>query len=148
MEERFHWGYFFMGLALNAMGEQHDAIKHLRKAFQFSGHSTVMLSALGHVYGAARMYDAARGVLRTLCELLGSRYVSSYEIALIHVGLGEHDRALDFLDAAVEERSGWLPYILNDVRLDPIRSIPRFAGLTAQVGLQIVRDDTERGPRT
>jgi len=146
MEKRFHWGYFFMGLALNAMGEQRDAIKHLRKAFQFSGHSTVMLSALGHVYGAAHLHDAARDVLRTLCELSGSRYVSSYEIALIHIALDEHDKALDFLGAAVEERSGWLPYVQNDVRLDPIRSTPRFAALTRQVGLQVVRNDTKRGP--
>jgi hypothetical protein len=55
---------------------------------------------------------------------------------LIHISLGEHDRALDLLDVAVEERSGWLPYLLNDVRLDPVRSTARFAALTARVGLR------------
>jgi len=102
MEKRFHWGYFFMGLALDAVGEHRGALKHLRKALELSGQSTVMLSALGHVYGTARIYDAARNVLLQLRELSKSRYVSAYEVALIHVALGEHDRALDWLNVAVK----------------------------------------------
>ncbi len=30
MEKRFHWGYFFAGLALDAAGEHRDALKHLQ----------------------------------------------------------------------------------------------------------------------
>jgi serine/threonine-protein kinase len=135
MEKRFHWGYFFAGLALDAAGEHGDALKHLQMSLELSGQSTVMLAALGHAYGTAHNYDAARKILGQLGELSQSRYISSYEIALIHIALGEHDRALDLLNVAVEERSGWLPYLLNDVRLDPVRSSARFASLTARVGL-------------
>jgi TolB-like protein len=136
MEKRFHWGYFFAGLALDAAGEHRDALEHLRKSLELSGQSTVMLAALGHAYGAAHKHDDARKILGQLSELSQTRYISSYEIALIHIALDEHDRALDLLDLAVEERSGWLPYLLNDVRLDPVRSTARFAGLTARVGLR------------
>jgi TolB-like protein/Flp pilus assembly protein TadD len=135
MEKRFHWGYFFAGLALDAVGEHRDALTHLRTSLELSGQSTVMLAALGHAYGTANQPDDASKVLRQLQALSQTRYISSYEIGLIHLSLGEHDRALDLLDAAVEERSGWLPYLLNDVRLDPLRSTARFAALTARVGL-------------
>lgn len=135
MEKRFHWGYFFAGLALDAVGEHDDAVRHQRQALELSGQSTVMLSALGHAQGRANQPDEARKVLRQLEQLSQTRYISSYEIGLIHLALGEHDRALDLLDAAVEERSGWLPYLLNDVRLDPLRSTGRFASLIARVGL-------------
>lgn len=138
MEKRFHWGYFFAGLALDAVGEHRDALEHLRTSLELSGQSTVMLAALGHAYGAAHKPDDARKILGQLSELSKGRYISSYEIALIHIALDEHDRALDLLDVAVEERSGWLPYLLNDVRLDPVRSTARFAGLTARVGLRPV----------
>ena len=138
MEKRFHWGYFFAGLALDAAGEHRDALKNLRTSLELSGKSTVMLAALGHAYGTAHQPDAARKILGQLGELAETRYISSYEIALIHLALGEHDRALDLLDVAVEERSGWLPYLLNDVRLDPVRSTARFASLTARVGLRPV----------
>jgi TolB-like protein/Flp pilus assembly protein TadD len=135
MEKRFHWGYFFAGLALDAVGEYGDAVKHLRTSLELSGQSTVMLAALGHAYGTAHKPDEARKVLVQLSELSQTRYISSYEIGLIHLALGEHDQALDLFDVAVEERSGWLPYLLNDVRLDPVRSTARFASLLARVGL-------------
>jgi serine/threonine-protein kinase len=136
MEKRFHWGYFFAGLALDAAGEHHDAVSHLRTSLELSGQSTVMLAALGHAYGTAHKPDEARKVLRQLGELSQTRYISSYETGLIHVALDEHDRALDLLEVAVEERSGWLPYLLHDARLDPVRSTARFASLTARVGLR------------
>jgi TolB-like protein len=144
MEKRFHWGYFFAGLALDAAGEHPDALKYLQTSLDLSGQSTVMLSALGHAYGTAHQYDAARKILLQLGELSQTRYISSYEIALIHISLGEHDRGLEFLDLAVAERSGWLPYLLNDVRLDPVRSTSRFASLTARVGLRPVALDSHR----
>jgi serine/threonine-protein kinase len=141
MEKHFHWGYFFAGLALDAAGEHRDALEHLRTSLELSGQSTVMLAALGHAYGTARKPDDARKVLGQLSELSKSRYISSYEIALIHIALDEHDRALELLDVAVEERSGWLPYLLNDVRLDPIRLTAKFAALVARVGLRPVSFD-------
>ena len=146
MEKRFHWGYFFAGLALDAAGEHRDALQHLQTSLELSGQSTVMLAALGHAYGTAHKYDAARKILGQLGELSQTRYISSYEIGLIHLALGEHDRALDLLDVAVEERSGWLPYLLNDVRLDPVRSTARFANLTARVGLRPVSVDPIHSP--
>lgn len=146
MEKHFHWGYFFSGLALDAVGDHDDAVKHLRTSLELSGQSTVMLAALGHAYGTAHKPDDAIKVLAQLNLLSQTRYISSYEIALIHLALGEHDRALDLLDVAVEERSGWLPYLLNDVRLDPVRSTARFASLTARVGLSPAMDDPNHWP--
>lgn len=136
MEKSFAWGHFFSALALNALGEYRDAVKAFRKAFELSGQQNfVAFSALGHAYGNAGMHDNAREVLGRLQELAGVRYVSSYEVALIHLGLGEHDIALKYLSKAVEERSGWLPYLAKDVRLDPLRSSTEFLRVAACVGL-------------
>jgi TolB-like protein/tetratricopeptide (TPR) repeat protein len=135
MEKRFPWGYFFTGLALDAAGDHRDAARQFRKGLELAGQNTVMLSALGHAFGCGHMYDSAREIMVQLYDLSKSRYVSSYELALIHLALGENDKALDRVGAAVAERSGWLPYFQNDARLDPIRTDPKFAKLTAHVGL-------------
>jgi len=149
MEKRWGtWPQFFKGLALSGLGEHRDATRAFRKGFEESGQQNfVALSALGHAYGAAGMYDQARDVLQRLQEVSRTRYVSSYEIALIHLGLGEEDMALESLNKAVEERSGWLPYLANDVRLDPLRSNPRFTSIAARVGLpsHSSASDTPRG---
>ncbi len=44
-----------------------------------------------------------RGLQKPLC-----RYVGSYDIALIYVGVGEKDKALRWLKTACEEREGQL----------------------------------------
>lgn len=136
MEKRWAWGYFFSGLALNGCGEYRDAVRTFRKAYELSDRqNTVAFTALGHACGNAGLYDRARDVLRRVGDLAKTRYISSYEIALIHLGLGDERLAFSWLDRAVEERSPWLPYLANDVRLDPIRSSAEFVRLAARVGL-------------
>jgi tetratricopeptide (TPR) repeat protein len=135
MEPAFHWGYFFRGLALEQLQRPGDAVDSLRKAGELSGRSTVMASALGHAYATAGDHQSARELLATLKETSRQRYVSSYEIALIHVALGENDLAFDWLDRAFEERSGWMPYLNSEPRLDRLRTDPHMKELVVRVGL-------------
>jgi hypothetical protein len=63
-------------------------------------------------------------------------YVSRYMIATIYTGLGDKDKAFSFLEKAYQERSPDIPYFLKaDLRLDPLRSDPRFQDLMHRVGL-------------
>jgi TolB-like protein/Flp pilus assembly protein TadD len=135
MEPAFHWGFFFRGLALEQLQRPGEAVDSLRKAEELSGGSTVMLSALGHAYAAAADLRSAREVVATLNEKSRERYVSSYEVALIYAAIGEHDHAFEWFDRALEERSGWLPYLNAEPRLDRLRSDPRFNTLVCHIGL-------------
>lgn len=135
MERSFHWGYFFAGLALDALGEGRDAVSQLQRAVELSGRSTVMLSALGYAYASAGDADGAVDILRELETISQNRYVSSYETALIHVALGEIDEAFTWLERARDERSGWLPYAAVEPRLVPLRDDPRYARLLQAIGL-------------
>jgi TolB-like protein/tetratricopeptide (TPR) repeat protein len=128
MEPNFHKAHYFMGLALEQLGCAREAVTALQKSYELSG-STVMLAALGHAYATARDRDKAVGVLRTLEELSKNRYVSAYELGMIHVGLQEHEKALDCLERAYVERSGWMPYLATDPALAPLRSEARFQRL-------------------
>jgi hypothetical protein len=58
-------------------------------------------------------------------------------IATIYAGLGDKNEAFNFLEKAYQERSPDIPYFLKaDLRLDPLRSEPRFRDLVRRVGLQ------------
>jgi hypothetical protein len=63
------------------------------------------------------------------------RYVSPYNIAVVYVGLGEKDRAFEWLDKAVAERSPQLVMLNRPGEMDRLRSDPRFAELKRRVGL-------------
>ena len=61
--------------------------------------------------------------------------MSVYNIALVHVGLGEPDEAFRWLQKVGEDRSEWFAQINVDPRLDTLHSDPRFAGILRSVGL-------------
>ena len=77
----------------------------------------------------------ARAIIEQLTALSSRRYVPSTAVALIYAGLGDRDRAFQWLDKAVTERSEWLIYLKVDPRLDPLRRDSRFPQLERRVGL-------------
>ena len=62
-------------------------------------------------------------------------YIDPYSVALIYTGLGEKDRAFEWLGRAYEERSSWLNHLKVEPGFDSVRSDPRFTELLKKVGL-------------
>src|SRR5256886_8091034 len=63
------------------------------------------------------------------------RYVSSYDLALIHHGLGQKEECFEWLDRAYEIRDGWMIYITVDPRWQSLHSDARFSRIVRRVGL-------------
>jgi len=112
-----------------------QAISELRTGMCLSSDSTFALAKLGHGYAMAGRRDEAHAVLNQLNASAGQRYVSPYDIAMVHVGLQENDEAFAWLHRAFEQRSLWLGYLNVEPQLDLLRSDKRFQGLLRQVGL-------------
>ena len=74
-------------------------------------------------------------MLRQLEELSARRYVSPYHFAYVHTGLGEHDRAMDWLERAYEERAGAIFGVKGSFLFTPLRSHPRFQALLRKMNL-------------
>jgi serine/threonine-protein kinase len=85
--------------------------------------------SLGHAYARAGRLKQARQVLAELNRRARSESISPFEVALIHIGLGENEEALNWLETAYEERDFWIEHIKIDPRLDPLRPHPRFQEL-------------------
>ena len=61
--------------------------------------------------------------------------VSPFHVAVIHVGLGEKDRAIDLLWEAHRSRTWHVRLLKVEPLFDPLRSEPRFQALLEEVGL-------------
>ena len=83
------------------------------------------LGFLGHAYAVAGRSDEAREVLHELMRIAETRYVSQYDLALIHLGLGEADEAIAWLERGYSERDHQMIFLKVDPRFDPLRSQPR-----------------------
>jgi len=106
---------FRLGLAYAQNGMYEEAIVELQKALKISADRDIV-AALGNVYAVSGKRDKARDMLAKLKKRLVQEYVPSYDVALIHVGLGETDQAFEQLENAYQERSYWLTYL----NVDPI----------------------------
>ncbi len=93
-----------LGLVLSSEGRATDAILEAQKGAQLSG-SPSHLAMLGYVYARARNQTEAKKVIQWLAEQSKQRYVCSFDVAGIYVGLGDPDRAFQWLEKAYNERS-------------------------------------------
>lgn len=126
--------HVFLGLAYNKTGLHKKAIAELERIAKAPDSRAIFKATLGFVYGQSGREAEARTILG---ELIGSRlsrhYVSPFHIALVYVGLGENDKAIEWLETAKEERDPFLMYIEVDPNFDTLRTDARFVGLIKQI---------------
>src|SRR5205807_2173248 len=110
-------------------GQFDKAIAAFEKAITLDDNLMEGKAQLGHVYAVAGRHAEAKKMLTTLTELAKRRYISPYNIAVLHAGLGNKNQAFNFLEEAAKDHSEWFAYLRVDPRLEPLRADPRFAGL-------------------
>ncbi|MBR0838315.1 tetratricopeptide repeat protein [Bradyrhizobium manausense] len=133
LDPRFAVGHYELGQALVQLGRFDDAIAEFRDAIEISGHSSVFDSNLAYAYALSGRKDDATRIAADLAAH-GDLYPSAQaNIALIYVGLGDRDAALDWLDKAYDARFN--PSILLRPAFDPLRGDARFKGLMQRIGL-------------
>lgn len=93
------------------------------------------IASLAHAYGLAGQRAEAEKILVELTDRSKTVFVSSYQFAVIYLGLGQNERAIAALEDAYRERSTLLGYLKMDPRFDPIRSDPRFHSLLSRIHL-------------
>jgi eukaryotic-like serine/threonine-protein kinase len=137
LEPNYPVTYWILGLLLRKMGHYERAINEGEKGVRLSGGSPLMSAALAQSLATAGKRDQAIRILDDLRALAGQKYIAPYFFAGIHAGLGEDDRALEYLEKSYEERSHWLIYLHIDPGMDALRSNPRFEDLLRRVGLPL-----------
>jgi tetratricopeptide (TPR) repeat protein len=75
----------------------------------------------------------ARRAVADLAALARQRYVSPMARAIAHIGLGEIDVAIAFIEEAVARFDPWAAYIAVDPFLEGVRHDPRFAHLVGRL---------------
>jgi Tfp pilus assembly protein PilF len=129
-------GHYFLAVGYDGLGQELDAVSEYQKAVELSHGDTDTIAGLAHAYIAMGKRTEAEKILSDLLRQSKKNYVSSYMIATIYAGLGDKNRAFEFLEKAFQEKSPDIPYFLKaDLRLDTLRSDPRFQDLVRRVGL-------------
>src|SRR5206468_1327656 len=125
------WGYFLSG-------RQDEGLAELERAVSLSPANTLWLGQLGEAYAMAGNAAKAREILRELEERAHGAFVSPYHIAYVYTGLGDFDKAMDWLERAVAERTGPAYSIKGSFLLRALHGHPRFRALLRTMRLLAV----------
>jgi tetratricopeptide (TPR) repeat protein len=94
------------------------------------------LGQLGQAYAMAGSPARAREILQELEERARTAFVSPYHFAYVYTGLGDSDRAMDWLERAVAERTGPAYSIKGSFLLTSLHTHPRFRALLRRMKLE------------
>jgi TolB-like protein/DNA-binding winged helix-turn-helix (wHTH) protein len=129
-------GHYFLAVGYEGSGKPDQAIPEFQQAIQLSQANSDAIAGLAHAYAITGRGAEAEKLLGSLQQQAPANYVSWYMIAAIYSGLGQKGKAFDFLEMAYRDRSPDLAYFVKaDLRMDPLRSDPRFLDLLDRMGL-------------
>lgn len=123
-------------LALNQAkkGTTQAAIFEFEKSLALERHPYTLMW-LGNLYGVSGRQQQALEIIHELARRSGPNQAYAYPTAVIWAGLGENDKALDWLDKAFEERESDLVMLKVEPSFDRLRPNPRFQRLMRRLGL-------------
>src|SRR5579864_8753606 len=133
MDPSYELPHLVLGLSYAQKGDFDLAIPEVRKAVELSHGTPLMISALANAYARSGNKVEAEKLLTELVSQSKKQYVSPYYFAVVYVGLGEHERALDWLERAFADRSNGLVFLKVEPELDDLRANRRFVALAPKL---------------
>ena len=128
--------YYFLGVGYEGTGKQLEAIVEFQRAVELSGGDQDATAELAYAYAGIGRKAETRKMLHNFQRETKTPYVSPYLIATLYAGLGEKDKAFEMLEKAYREKCLDLSWSLKaDLRMDSLRSDPRYKNLLHRVGL-------------
>jgi tetratricopeptide (TPR) repeat protein len=112
-----------------------EAIAEYQLSIPLSGDSPDEYAALAYAYAlSGRRADALR-IIEDLKRRSERMYIPPSLIAFIYAGLGEKDKAFEWMEKAYVGRDFLMSVLNVEPLFDQLRDDPRFDRLTSRVGL-------------
>ena len=124
-----------LGWAYTQKGMYDEAIAEFQRGISLYGESSLKLSGLGYTYAVVGKRSEALKVLERLEDLSQRVYVPPTHVAAVYAGLGQKDKAFQWLEKAYTERDEGLIYLNVAPPWVSLRSNSRFTDLTRRIGL-------------
>src|SRR5437868_3777324 len=122
------------GMVLTCQMQYEAAERVLREGLTFApGPANTTRATLAYSLALAGDKSYGEQLAAALEERLKTDYVSPVDLVVLHIALGEKQKALDWLERVIEERRGWAAYLRVHPLVDPLRGEPRFDALVKKM---------------
>jgi tetratricopeptide (TPR) repeat protein len=123
----------FLGMGYIGVKRFERAVECFEKAGGFQSEITPVLAGMGYALSQAGRTEEVQHIIGFLEQQSLSRYIAPQVYVFLHLGLGEYEKALSWLQRAAEERCDFLIYLDVDAAFDPLRDHPRFKALQRSI---------------
>jgi TolB-like protein/DNA-binding winged helix-turn-helix (wHTH) protein/Flp pilus assembly protein TadD len=127
--------HVLLGRVYVALGMLDRAVVELERAHVLMGPRPDVVTPHTYVLARAGRQFEARAMLDELRRISKPRDPAPIRIAFLHIGLGETDRAFEWLERAIDARDWQVALLSIEPAFDTLRSDQRFAALVERVGL-------------
>jgi len=130
-------GHWFLGMAYRCVSKLDESVQEYRKAVELSNEIPFVVAFLSYVLYETGNKEEAERLIKNLENRSGQEYVPAMSFISYYLLRGEHDQALKWVERAIREHDGYLPFMtVYPVKEYRIPNEPRFAGLMKIVGLE------------
>ncbi len=130
------WAHFYLGLSYLEKGSGKKVLGEFEKVEKISGGSVLSSFGKAYAYARAGKREEALKELETLIQRSQKSYVPAYFLAVVELALGEKEKSFDYLEKSWAARETEMTLLKVDPHLDPIREVPRFEALLANMNLR------------
>jgi tetratricopeptide (TPR) repeat protein len=136
LDPNFGVAYHNLGLSYLATGRNAEAIAAFEKAAQLTDRYSVHLGSLGYAYAVTgKRTDAPLIVIKELEDKYAQKEANGVSIAGVYAGLGDKNKAFEWMEKDFKNGDGQLPDITVSIPLESLRDDPRFKDLLKRMGL-------------
>ena len=137
LDPNHHVLHWCVGWASAGQGKYDEATEVFEKAVSLAPGDPISEAFLGWALGLAGRQQEALRILEGLERRRSRDYVSGWNLAIVNVGTGNHDRAISWLQQAAEDRDGLMTFNGQSFILDPLRFAPRFQALLRRMNFPL-----------
>jgi len=135
LDPNFAAAYDFLGISYLKLGRAAEAVTASKKSAELSNRAGINLGDLGYVYAATGKRAEAIAVVKELEDKYARKEAAGLYVAAVYAGLGDKDKAFEWLEKDFQVRNGKLAEIRWIIPLDPLRDDPRFKDLLKRMNL-------------
>lgn len=107
----------------------------MEKAVELTNRASVLLGNLGYVYAVSGKRTEANAVIKELEANYARKEAVGQDVADVYAGLGEKDKAFEWLEKDFQARNGRLAEVRWQIAFEPLRDDPRFKDLLRRMNL-------------
>lgn len=135
LDPNFSAAYENLGASYLKLGRNAEGIENLERAVELGKRSAVRLRGLGYGYAVTGKKAEAYAIAKELEEKYAKKESSGQYVAAVYAGLGEKDKAFEWLEKDFQSRQGFLSDIRWRIHFETLRDDPRYKSLLKRMNL-------------